>query len=287
MGGAERVDAAEHWNASGPAWVRHADEIDAHARPYGDAGIEALAPAAGERLVDLGCGCAATTLELGRRVTASGSVTGVDVSAPMLELARHRAAEAGLDHVTFTEADVATAPLAELAGGPVDGAFSRFGVMFFVDPVAAFANVGAALRPGGRLSLVVWQAVQVNPWMSVPTLAAVGPLGATWAPAAPGEPGPFSLGDPDRLRSIFDGAGFVDVALDGFSSAAVLRAGAADEDVAQLLQIGPMRSAWDAADDDARREAVAAVRQAVEPYRSDDGSYRLPGAVWVVTARRP
>ena len=286
MGGTERVDQAEHWNASGPAWVRHADEIDAHARPYGEAGIEALAPAPGERVLDIGCGCGATTLELGRRVTGSGSVTGVDVSAPMLELARQRAAAAGLDHVDFVQADAGTASLAELAGGPLDGAFSRFGVMFFADPVAAFANVAAGLRPGGRLALVVWQPVQVNPWMSVPTLAAVGPLGATWAPAGPGQPGPFSLGDPDLVRSILDGAGFADVALDGFTSAAVLRAGDADDDVAQLLQIGPMRSAWDEAGDGARAAAVAAVREAVEPYRDGD-VYRLPGAVWVVTARRP
>jgi SAM-dependent methyltransferase len=286
MGGAERVDQAEHWNTSGPAWVRHADAIDAHARPYGEAGIDALAPVAGERLLDLGCGTAATTLELGRRVTSSGSVTGVDVSAPMLELARQRASDAGLGHVSFHQADVAAAPLAELAGGPVDGAFSRFGVMFFLDPVAAFANVAAALRPGGRLSLIVWQPVQENPWMSVPTLAALGPLGATWAPAGPGAPGPFSLGDPDLVRSILGGAGFADVALDPFTSAAVIQADAADEELAELLQIGPMRTAWDEADDAARRSAVAAVREAVEPYRDGD-AYRLPGAVWVVTARRP
>ena len=285
MGGAERVDPAEYWNTSGPAWVRHADEIDAHARPYGQAGIEALAPVAGERLVDIGCGCAATTLELARRVTPSGSVTGVDVSAPMLDLARQRAAAAGLRHVDFVHADAGTAPLAELAGGPVDGAFSRFGVMFFPDPVPAFANVAAALRPGGRLAVVVWQPVQENPWMSVPTLASVGPLGATWVPAGPDEPGPFSLADPDRVRSILDGAGFVDVALDPFTSAAVFRAGAADEDVAQLLQIGPMRGAWDEAGEGARAAAVAAVREACEPYRDGD-AYRLPGAVWVVTARR-
>jgi hypothetical protein len=122
--------------------------------------------------------------------------------------------------------------------------------------------------------------------MSVPTLAAVGPLGATWAPAGPGAPGPFSLGDPDLVRSILGGAGFADVALDGFTSAAVLGAGAGDEDVAELLQIGPMRSAWDDAGDDARAAAVAAVRDAIEPYRDGD-VYRLPGSVWVVTARRP
>jgi SAM-dependent methyltransferase len=283
---AERVDPVEYWETSGPAWVRHADEIDAHARPYGEAGIDALAPAPGERLLDLGCGCAATTLELGRRVGPNGSIAGIDASPPMLELARQRAAEAGLGNVTFHHADVSSASLVELAGGPADGAFSRFGVMFFLDPVAAFANVAAALRPGGRVSLVVWQGVEANPWMLVPTLAAVGPLGSPWVPPGPDDPGPFSLADADHVRSTLGAAGFTDVGLAGFSSGASLRADALEEDAARLLQIGPMRGAWDEADDDARSTAVAAVREAVQPYREGD-AYRLPGAVWVVTASRP
>jgi SAM-dependent methyltransferase len=280
---AERVDPVEYWETSGAAWVRHADEIDAHARPYGEAGIDALAPAPGERLLDLGCGCAATTLELARRVGPEGSVTGVDVSPPMLDLARRRAAAAGLGNVSFHHADAGTAPLAELAGGPVDGAFSRFGVMFFLDPVGAFANVATALRPGGRVSLVVWQGVEANPWMLVPTLAAVGPLGSPWVPPGPDDPGPFSLADPDRVRSVLGSAGFTDVDLGSFSSGAHLRVDAVEDDAARLLQIGPMRGAWDEADDAGRASAVAAVRDAVQPYRDGD-EYRLPGAVWVVTA---
>jgi SAM-dependent methyltransferase len=283
---AERPDPVEYWETSGPAWVRHADEIDAHARAYGEAGIDALAPAPGERLLDLGCGCAATTLELARRVGAGGSVTGVDVSPPMLELARQRAEAGGVGNVSFHHADVGTAPLAELAGGPADGAFSRFGVMFFADPVPAFANVAGALRPGGRVSLVVWQGVEANPWMLVPTIAAVEPLGSTFVPAGPDEPGPFSLADPDRVRSILGAAGFTGVDLAEYSSGAELRADALDEDVARLLQIGPMRGAWDEAGEEARSAAVAAVGEAVRPYRDGD-AYRLPGAVWVVTATTP
>jgi SAM-dependent methyltransferase len=282
---ADRIDPVEQWNTSGAVWVRHADEIDAHARPYGEAGIRALAPRAGERLLDLGCGPGATTFDLGHRVTAAGSVLGVDVSAPMLELAKQRLARSGLDHVSFVHADVATAPLADLAGGPADGAFSRFGVMFFVDPEAAFANVAAALRAGGRLSLVVWQPLACNPWWSVPTVAASELLDAPWAPPPPDQPGPFTLSEPERVRAVLAAAGFADVGVEGFSSAAVLRADSLDEDAGGLLRTGPMRSAWDGADEDARRAAVAAVRQAVAPYRDGD-AYRLPGAVWVVTARR-
>lgn len=281
---ADRVDPAEYWNVSAEAWVRHADEIDAHARPYGEAGIAALAPRAGERLLDLGCGCGATTIELGRRVTTAGAVVGVDVSHAMLELARQRAELAGRGHVTFAHADVATADLAELAGGPADGAYSRFGAMFFVDPVAAFANIAAGLRPGGRLALVVWQGPEVNPWAVLPGEVAAGPLGTTWAPPRVGEPGPYGLADEDEVRSILGAAGFVDVALEGFTSAAVVRTDDVDAETARLIAIGPMRTPWEAAGEDARRAAVAAVQEAMAPYR-DEGCYRLPGAIWVVTAR--
>jgi hypothetical protein len=178
---------------------------------------------------------------------------------------------------------VATAPLAELAGGPADGAFSRFGVMFFLDPVAAFANVAAALRPGGRISLVVWQEAERNPWAFVPAEASAGPLGTTWEPPQSGQPGPYGLADPEQVRAILEGAGFSGVHLGSFSSAAVLDVDDLDDDVVRLLSIGPMRRAWDDADDAGRAAAVAAVREAVQPYRDGD-VYRLPGAVWVVTA---
>jgi hypothetical protein len=135
------------------------------------------------------------------------------------------------------------------------------------------------------VSLVVWQGVETNPWMLVPTLAAVGPLGSPWVPPGPDDPGPFSLADADRVRSVLGSAGFADVDLASYSSGAGLRAGALDEDAARLLQIGPMRGAWDEADEDARSTAVAAVREAVQPYR-DGNVYWLPGAVWVVTATR-
>ena len=283
---ADRADPVEYWNVSAEAWVRHADEIDAHARPYGEAGIDALAPQAGERLLDLGCGCGATTIELGRRVTTAGSVVGVDVSHAMLELARQRAEAAGRSNVTFTHADVATADLAGLAGGPADGAYSRFGVMFFLDPVAAFANIAAGLRPGGRLALVVWQGPEVNPWAVLPGEVAAEPLGTTWAAPLPGQPGPYGLAEEDEVRSILGAAGFADVGLEGFTSAAVLEADDLDAETARLIAVGPMRTPWEAAGDDARRAAVAAVQEAMAPYR-DGVCYRLPGAIWVVTARRP
>jgi hypothetical protein len=136
------------------------------------------------------------------------------------------------------------------------------------------------------VAFVVWQPLEANVWWAVPATVASGPLGVDWGPPAPDQPGPFTLSDPDRVRSVLGAAGFADVALDGFSSAAVLRSETVDEDAARLLQTGPMRTAWDDAGEDARTAAVAAVVEAAQPYRDGD-EYRLPGAVWVVTARRP
>jgi SAM-dependent methyltransferase len=267
--------------------VRHADVIDEHLAAYGEAGIEALAPVAGERIVDIGCGCGATTLDLGRRVTERGSVTGVDVAAPMLDVARRRAQPTGLQHVRFVHGDAATVDLADVAGGPLDGAFSRFGAMFFGDPVAAFANVAAALRPAGRLALVVWQLAEENHWNVVARRATDGILGEAPDPGPPGQPGPFGLADPALVRSVLGDAGFAGVEVRAFTSVDVLRADTLDEDISRLLQMGPMRTAWDAAGAEARAASVQAVRAALGPYAVGPDRYELRGAAWVVTARRP
>jgi trans-aconitate methyltransferase len=158
-----------YWNeTAGPSWVAMNDALDAEMRELGLAAMKALAPRTGERLIDIGCGCGATTLELARRVGPTGAVMGVDISVPMLEVARGRAAH--LPQVSFQQADAQTHPLAA-----ADAAFSRFGVMFFEDPVRAFANVRHALSGGGRMAFVCWRAAAQNPCMTA-AMAAVGPL---------------------------------------------------------------------------------------------------------------
>src|SRR5262249_9342980 len=158
-----------YWNEkSGPKWVTEQARLDRMIAPFGAEARTALAPKAGEHIVDVGCGCGETSLQLGRHVTASGGVHGVDISQPMLARARQRAAAAGHAHVRFTPADAQTHAF------PCEGAdaiFSRFGVMFFADPVAAFANLRQALRSDGRLAFVCWQPMPANPWMAVPLMA--------------------------------------------------------------------------------------------------------------------
>jgi SAM-dependent methyltransferase len=271
------ADQVAYWNASaGPIWVAMQDVLDAQLRDLGLAAVETLAPQAGEGFIDIGCGCGDTSLELARRVGASGSVLGVDISGPMLEVARGRAATHGLSQATFTQADAQTHTLP-----PVDGAFSRFGVMFFADPPAAFANVRRAFRPGGRLAFVCWRALGENPWMTIPFMAAASLL-PQQAPPPPDAPGPFAFADRDRVHRILRTAGFTDISIEPHDRK--IGWGDPDTGVRAALNLGPLGAAL--------RESPqlvdpvrAAVRQALAAHTGPDREVRLDSASWIVLAR--
>ena len=155
----------EYWNElSGARWVAMNDVIDAQISPLGEVAMLRAAVAPGERVLDIGCGCGQTSLQLAERVGQDGRVLGLDISAVMLERARERAEQAGLANLEFRNADAQTEPFA----GAFDLLFSRFGVMFFASPEAAFSNLRSAVRPGGRLTCLTWQGLGANPWMQVP-----------------------------------------------------------------------------------------------------------------------
>ena len=186
------------------------DRLDGQIQPLGQAVIEALELKAGERVVDIGCGCGQTTVALAERVGAAGSVTGVDISQPMLAAARRRIAAHGLAQASVIEADAQTY---RFEPETYDAVFSRFGVMFFDDPTAAFANILKGLKRGGRLGFLCWRAAIESDWMTVP-IAAAQPLFPEPAPPSdPFAPGPFAFADPDRLRAILSGAGFAGVTI--------------------------------------------------------------------------
>ena len=165
---APSVNAAQidYWNTlAGLVWVRFQAQLDRQIEPLGLAAMAALAPAPGETILDIGCGCGQTTVGLAAQLAPGGAVVGVDISEPMLEVARHRPKPGGGAPVTFRRAD---AQVDDLGREAFDAAFSRFGVMFFADPAAAFANIRAALKPGGRLAFVCWRQMTENPWMAAP-----------------------------------------------------------------------------------------------------------------------
>ena len=185
-------------------------------------------------------------------------------------------------HVRFVAADAQTH---RFEPATAEGIFSRFGVMFFADPNAAFGNLGAALRAGGRLAFVCWQPVTENPWMSVPMMAAAG-IVPLKPPPPPDAPGPFSFGDRERVSGILTSAGFHDVAFEPFTPEIVVAGGGdMDETVRFLMQVGPLGAAIEDAGSDAGPRVAAAVREAVTPYASARG-VAMPSAAWIVTARR-
>jgi SAM-dependent methyltransferase len=273
---AANADQIVYWNETvGPTWVAMQDGLDAQLRPLGELAMAALGPRKGERLIDVGCGCGDTTLALARRVGPGGAVTGADISAPMLEVARSRAEAAGLAQARFIEADAQVH-----AFEPADGVFSRFGVMFFGDPAAALANLRRALKPGGRLAFVCWRPLAQNPWMGAPGAAVAALLPAPALPPDPHAPGPFAFGDRDRLHGLLKAGGFADIAIEPHD--APIRWPDLDTAVRLALRVGPAGTAA-REHPDLRDRIEAAVREALAPHARADG-VALDSATWIVRA---
>lgn len=272
----------EYWNQlAGPKWAALAERIDAQIDPIGLEAQRRAAVRAGERVLDVGCGCGQTSLQLAGAVGPTGRVLGIDVSAPMLALARERAQRAGLAHCDFVQADAQVYDFGSARFGLV---YSRFGVMFFSDPAAAFANLRRTLAPDGRCVFVCWQALVQNPWMTLP-LQAVAQHCTLPAAADPHAPGPFAFADPERLRALLARAGFSDITIEPFGGhLAIGRGESLDSIVVFLQQIGPAAAALRDADTALRERVGASMREALEPhYRGT--AVELGFACWIVRAR--
>ncbi len=273
----------DYWNeVSGPRWVAAQERLDGMIEGLGLAGMDGAGVAAGERVIDVGCGCGATSLALAGRVGATGGVLGVDISGPMLARARERADAAGLHNLHFQQSDAQTHVFAAAAA---DLVFSRFGVMFFDDPVAAFRNLRGSLRPGGRLAFVCWQPLDLNPWMALP-MQAIAPFVEARPRPEPGEPGPYAFADPTRVRRILEDAAFEAIEIEGLSSAQ--RLGKASEDALDFLLtgVGPVASALTETTPTARAAAADALRALLARHETHDG-VEFDSAVWIATARAP
>lgn len=276
--------AAFDWTGrSGEVWRDNQSRLDRMLAPYGAAAIAAASPVPGERVLDVGCGSGATTLELAARVGASGSVLGLDISEPLLSRARERTPQGA--PVSFVLGD---ASRHDLPTGAFDLLFSRFGVMFFDDPAAAFTHLRTALAPRGRLAFVCWRPFDENDWVRLPMRAVADILPPLPTPA-PDAPGPFAFGDADRVRHMLSTAGFIDIAITPFDSPQVYgEAATRDEAIGAALelalQVGPLARALADQPDVLRERAAAAVRAAFET-RATDQAVTMDGAAWIVTAR--
>lgn len=276
------ADQIAYWNArAAVTWTEYQERIDAVFEPVTRLLLSAAAPASGERVIDVGCGCGATVLELARSVGAQGNVLGLDISEPMATRARDRIAAAGLANA---EVQVADAAALRFTSAPADLLVSRFGVMFFAAPAAAFANLRRAMRPGGRMVFAAWRALADNPWFAAP-LQAARPYLPPEAPPDPHAPGPFAFADRDRVQAILTEAGWHDVAIArhdlGLRAAA---SGQVTEATDFMTHVGPLARILAEADVALRTRVQEAVADVLRSHDTPEGIV-LQGSIWLVTAQ--
>lgn len=273
---ADNRDMSAYWDRTGRVWVEQQELLDRLFAPIAEAVVDRADLRNGEHVLDVGCGAGATTFAAAWRVGPSGRAVGVDISAPLVELARRRAGEAGLEGVTFQLADAQT----EAFPPGFDALVSRFGVMFFPDPVAAFVNLRRALKPGGRLAFACWRGPEDNPISEVPLRAAAPFL--TELPAFErNAPGRFGFADPHRVRGVLAESGWRDVAIEALDDPTPV---SADELLTMSVRVGPLNPILGALDEAAREPIRAAVARALEPY-IENGVARMNSACWLVSAK--
>jgi SAM-dependent methyltransferase len=272
----------EYWNTvAGPRWVGLGGFVERRVRAVTDLLVARAGAAAGESVLEIGRGTGAATVLFAEAVGERGRVVGVDISEPMLAGARQRAADSGLGNISLVQAD---AQVHRLEAGRFDLIVSRFGVMFFADPVAAFSNLSPAARPGGRLCFVCWGPLEENRHWMIPYEVALRHLGAP-APTPPHAPGPLAFSDRDYVRSILERAGFADVVIDRETPDIIGSTPAEEAEYACVM--GPPARLIDEKKPD--QPVRATIRQemadAFAAY-ARGGPMRLPSTVFLVTARR-
>lgn len=279
MTGPANQEAFEAWNGeSGRRWVLDPDRRDEFAAPVGDALLAAARLRAREVVLDVGCGCGATTLAAAEAVGPSGAAHGIDLSEPMLAVARDRQREAGVTNVTFTLADAQTHRLEPVH----DVVISRFGTMFFDDPVAAFLNIATSLRPGGRLCIATWRPLLANAWLTIPgaELLRYGSFPDT----SSGGPGMFAQSEPSVVAAMLGAAGYENITVQPVD--VTLRLGDNPRDATEhLAEMGTGRAVLATIAETDRGEALAAVTAVLADHTRPDGVW-LPGGILLTTAVR-
>jgi SAM-dependent methyltransferase len=273
----------EYWNTvAGPRWVGLEGFVERRVRAVNDLLLARSGLAAGEKVLEIGCGTGAFTMPLAGAVGERGEVLGADISAAMLAEAHKRLAEIRLRNVTLVEADAQTH---EFAPGYFDLATSRFGVMFFADPAAAFANLLRALRPGGRLCFACWGSLEENRHWLVPYEVVLRHLGAP-APKPPRAPGPMAFADSDYVRSFVGAAGFAQIEIHRETPGII--AANPQEEAEHACIMGPSGRLIDEKQpDEATRQRIRAEIEEAFAAALRGGNTRLPSTVLLVTAHRP
>lgn len=281
MAGPEDINAdmLAFWNGKGGhTWVARQEHTDITLAPVTDALLASAAPSAGERVADIGCGCGAPTLEFARAVGPSGRVAGLDISGPMLAEGSRRARAAGIANVDWPQADPATAALDEY-----DLLISAFGVMFFGDRVAAFANMRKSAAPRARMAIVSWRGLAENPWMEVPMAAVARHLPPRPKPVQ-NAPGMFAFADPGHVTEVLTAAGWAPPRFEKLDMDLDIAAGRGlEEAVVQSTEIGAVNSWLRNQPQEIASAAIASLRESLEPY-VEGKSVRLRGAMWLISS---
>jgi ubiquinone/menaquinone biosynthesis C-methylase UbiE len=274
------ADQIAFWNGpAGEHWTQRQPAQDILLAPISQALIDRAAAKAGERILDVGCGCGATSIALAERVAPSGFVLGVDISVPMLSRARQLAPKKlPLD---FALADATVYPFNPAS---FDLLVSRFGVMFFAEPAVSFANLRKASRRSGRVAFACWREPRENPWMMAP-LQAVYQHVPKLPQQGPEDPGPFAFASAERVNRILSEAGFSAIAMEPCNLSLDIAIGRGlDAAVETALQIGPASRALDGHPQEVRAAATRSIRETLTPFLRGD-SVPLPASIWIVTAR--
>jgi ubiquinone/menaquinone biosynthesis C-methylase UbiE len=273
------ADQAAYWN--GPAGRRWSDRqrtLDLVLKPIQEILLDRAAVAAGERVIDIGCGCGVSTIELARRTGREGSVTGIDISSPMLARARELApADLPLQFV------LADATVHAFEPGRADLLFSRFGVMFFADPTLSFQNMRKALRAGGRVVFGSWREPRENPWMLLPLQEAYKHV-PRLPDVGPEDPGPFAFAREERVRRILGEAGFSSIAMETADLSLDLAVGRGiDTAVRGTLDIGPVSRALEGQPPEVLAKVESSIRTALSPFQRGE-TVPLGASIWIATA---
>jgi ubiquinone/menaquinone biosynthesis C-methylase UbiE len=276
------ADQIAYWNGpAGQRWVRRQEEQDALLAPVAEALLERAAPRAGEVVLDIGCGWGGTTVALARRVAPGGRVLGVDVSELMLARARELAPP-GLP-IEFVLGDATVYPFEP---GKADLLVSRFGIMFFADPVRSFANMRRGLHSGARVAFACWREPRDNPWLMLPLQEAYRHV-PRLPETGPEDPGAFSFAAESRVRDILERAGFASVQLEPVNlTLDIAVARGLDAAVATATGIGPTSRALDGQPEASQAAAIQSIRAALQRHLTGN-RVPLAGAIWIVTAVIP
>jgi SAM-dependent methyltransferase len=271
----------ENWpHEATELYLRDGDRIEAINGPFGAVMLDSVGLQHGERVLDVGCGCGTTTIDAARNVKPGGSAIGIDIARPLVDVARRRAAAAGLDNVEFVAGDAQVHPFAE---ADFDAVISRFGIMFFADPEAAFANLARATKPGGRLVVVCPADPMKSEWIAIAFAAAAPHVGLPDL-GPPGAPGTFALADGQRLNQTIRAGGYREVTVEEVTRP--VRLGDDADDVTEFITSLPEATKLFANKPNEKvAAAIDALRNALKPHAGADGVV-MHETAWLASARR-